>query len=114
MTERDLEKLLIKKVKKRGGLCLKFVSPGQSGVPDRIVILPDSWIGANTPIAFVEVKKPGEGELRPLQRYWLNRLSEYGLLVYLLDSEEMLERILFDIESQNDIACRWDVRKNEI
>ncbi len=55
MREKDLERKLKKEVQKRGGLCLKWVSPGFSGVPDRIVILEDK-------ILFIELKRPGLSE----------------------------------------------------
>ena len=37
-------------MRKKGGVALKFVSPGTPGVPDRIVIMPGSRV------AFVELK----------------------------------------------------------
>ena len=40
MKESQIESYLVKKVKEHGGLCYKFVSPGNPGVPDRIVITP--------------------------------------------------------------------------
>ena len=35
-----IEKALVKEAKSRGGLAVKFVSPGFDGVPDRLVLLP--------------------------------------------------------------------------
>ena len=40
MLEKDIEKILVNEVKKLGGRAYKWVSPGNDGVPDRIVILP--------------------------------------------------------------------------
>ena len=40
MLEKQVEQALTSAVKARGGLALKFVSPGVSGVPDRIVLMP--------------------------------------------------------------------------
>ena len=40
MLENELEKKLRDKVKKLGGKAYKFVSPGNAGVPDRLVVLP--------------------------------------------------------------------------
>ena len=40
MLEREIEKKLVDGVRKLGGRAYKFVSPGNDGVPDRIVILP--------------------------------------------------------------------------
>ena len=66
MLEKDIENALVRKVKKLGGMCEKFTSPGRRSVPDRIVTLP------NGKIVFVEVKntgkKPTELQLRDHER----------------------------------------------
>ena len=68
MIESTVEKRLCKKVKNElHGWALKFISPGLSGVPDRIVLLPGGRI------YFVELKAPGR-EMRKLQR-----LKRWGL-----------------------------------
>ena len=54
MREKSIEEKLVAAVKAVGGVCWKFTSPGTSGVPDRIVLMPSGRIG------FVEVKAPGE------------------------------------------------------
>ena len=41
--EKDIEKYLRDEIKKVGGIAYKFVSPGNSGVPDRLVLLPGRW-----------------------------------------------------------------------
>ena len=38
MLEKDVEKRLIKPVRELGGLCLKFETPGYTGVPDRLLL----------------------------------------------------------------------------
>ena len=40
MRERNIERRLVMETLKRGGVALKFVSPGCAGVPDRIVMMP--------------------------------------------------------------------------
>ncbi|HHT7647251.1 TPA: VRR-NUC domain-containing protein, partial [Streptococcus suis] len=50
MRERFVERKLVSEVKKRGGICPKWVSPSFSGVPDRLVFLPKGKFG------LVEVK----------------------------------------------------------
>ena len=40
MNEKILERKLVSAVRKMGGFCIKFVSPGLDGVPDRIILLP--------------------------------------------------------------------------
>jgi hypothetical protein len=54
MLERKIEQALIARVKRLGGACEKFVSPGRRSVPDRIVTLPGGRI------VFVELKAPGK------------------------------------------------------
>ena len=60
MREKEIEQKLVDTVKKHGGICPKFVSPGFSGMPDRIVLLPKGKF------AFVELKAPNK-KPRPLQ-----------------------------------------------
>lgn len=79
MRESAIEKHLKKKVKERGGLCWKFVSPGLVGVPDRVVALPG---GA---VLWVELKAPGK-ELRPTQERRRDELVALGHQHFVLDS----------------------------
>ena len=60
MREKVIEQKLVAEVKRRGGICPKWVSPGFDGMPDRIVLLPGRHFG------LMEVKAPGE-RTRPLQ-----------------------------------------------
>lgn len=81
MTEKELELMLVKEVKRRGGRAYKFISPGINGVPDRLVLLPKGYIG------FVEVKAPGK-KMRPNQIKRKRELESLGFLVYCLDDPE--------------------------
>ena len=90
MREKQIEQRLVKAVKARGGLCPKLVSPGTDGMPDRMVLLPDSHIG------FVEVKAPGE-KPRPLQQRRHEQLRELGYKVSVLDDPEQIPPILDEI-----------------
>lgn len=69
--ERDIELYLIRKVEERGGLALKFTSPGNDGVPDRIVMLPFGKI------TFVELKTE-RGRLSAIQKWQQERLRKRG------------------------------------
>ena len=84
MREKNIEQSLVKAVKKKGGLALKFISPGLSGVPDRIVLMPDGKIG------FIELKAPGK-KLRVLQEKRKRQLEALGFLVFCLDNTEEIE-----------------------
>lgn len=87
MRETTIEKYLKKSVEDIGGLCWKWSSYGQRGVPDRICIFPDSTI------IFVEVKKPGE-DLRPLQKKVKRMLEERGQTVLVVDSKEKVQELI--------------------
>ncbi|MGN8636613.1 VRR-NUC domain-containing protein [Eubacterium pyruvativorans] len=71
MREREIEKLLVRYVKFLGGRAYKFVSPGNAGVPDRIVILPGGRVD------FVELKTD-TGQLSRIQQAQINRLRSLG------------------------------------
>ena len=44
MLEKQIENKLITAVKKAGGIAPKFVSPSFTGMPDRLVLLPDGGV----------------------------------------------------------------------
>lgn len=90
MRESYIEKSLIGAVKARGGMALKFISPGMSGVPDRLLLIPGGVI------AFVEVKATG-ARMRPLQIKRKRQLEELGFLVYQLDDIKMIGGMLDEI-----------------
>ena len=82
--EKDIEKKLRKTVAKYGGHCLKWVCPGWSGVPDRIVVLPGGRI------VFVETKRPEGGKLDELQKWWAKRLIDLGFKHWVVwDNEDL-------------------------
>ena len=92
MREKVIERKLTLMVKKQGGICPKFVSPGFDGMPDRIVLL----LGSH--MAFVEVKAPGQ-KPRALQVSRHTLLRRLGFRVYILDSEEQIGGILDEIRT---------------
>lgn len=92
MREVLIERKLITAVKKRGGICPKWVCPGCDGMPDRIVLLPEMKIG------FVEVKAPGE-QPRPLQLARHRLLKKLGFLVFVLEDPQQIGGILDEIRS---------------
>lgn len=92
MREKEVEAALVKAAKKRNGVALKFVSPGISGVPDRLVLLPDGKIG------FIELKSTGK-KMRLLQEKRKSQLERLGFLVFCLDSKEEVEVMLDAIQA---------------
>ena len=93
MREKTIERKLTLMVKKQGGICPKFVSPGYDGMPDRIVLLPGGGC-----MAFVEVKAPGK-KPRALQASRHTLLRRLGFRVYVLDNEEQIGGILDEIRT---------------
>ena len=87
MSEKDIERKLKKRVEAMGCLCLKFESPGFTGVPDRIILMPGGEV------FFVELKAPGKKE-RPRQRYVQDQLRKLGFIVISsVDGEEGIGRV---------------------
>ena len=91
MRETAVEKHLTAEAKKRGGMSVKFVSPGLDGVPDRLVLLPGGKL------AFVELKAPGK-KMRPLQIHRAKQLTALGFRVYCADRKELIGGILDEIQ----------------
>ena len=87
MREKTIETKLVQSVRSRGGLALKFSSPGCDGVPDRLVLLPGGKI------AFIELKAPSK-TLRPLQVRRKRQLEALGFSVYCIDRPEQIETVL--------------------
>ncbi|ABS41879.1 VRR-NUC domain-containing protein [Clostridium botulinum] len=93
MEESRIEKRLKKEIEKLGGKALKFVSPGVSGVPDRIVLLPEGRI------IFVELKAPGK-KPRPIQKYRIKELRSLGFRVEIIDSIERINNFVEGIKNE--------------
>lgn len=87
MLEKEIEKYLVDKVKKMNGLCIKMNSISFSGLPDRLVILPQGII------FFIELKAPNK-KPRPLQQAVIEKLRSSGVEVYVADSKKYIGEIL--------------------
>lgn len=92
MDEKYIEQAFRKAVRDSGGIALKFVSPGFSGVPDRLVLMPYGKI------AFVEVKAPGE-KPRALQLSRHKLLRRLGFRVYVLDDISQIGGMIDEIQT---------------
>lgn len=85
--ESAVERRLAEGVRARGGLCWKFVSPGMSGVPDRIVVT------ARGEIWLVELKAD-DGKLSPRQALVLRQLKDRGAPCAVLVGKGDVDRFL--------------------
>lgn len=86
--EKEIEQKLVAAVKAAGGQCLKWTSPGTTGLPDRIVLLPGGKI------AFVELKRPRGSRKGSLQPYWRRVLMYMGFLHWWVYTEADIEALL--------------------
>lgn len=71
MLEKEIERRMCEMIRKRGGLTYKFTSPGNVGVPDRIVITPTGEVW------FVELKTEA-GRLANIQKWQIHELEKRG------------------------------------
>ena len=90
MREKSIEQKLVCEVKRLGGMCPKFVSPGIDGMPDRIVLLRGGVIG------FAELKSSGK-KARPLQLKRLMQLRSLGFKAYVIDDVKKIAPMLEEL-----------------
>ena len=105
MRERDIEKCLVSEVKKLGGRAYKWTSPGNDGVPDRIVIFP------GRPPVFVELKADN-GKLKALQKIQIGRLKDLGQEVRVLYGIDGVSQFFQDLgyeETSKALDCRFNL-----
>ena len=92
MKESTIEARLVREIRKRGGLCYKFVSPGNPGVPDRIAILP----GGRT--VYIELKTE-IGRLSKVQRWQREEIQKRGADVRVLKGMDQVLKFLREVDA---------------
>jgi hypothetical protein len=85
--ERDVEKYLREKVKAAGGRAYKWESPGNNGVPDRIILFPGNIT------VFVELKAPGR-KPTALQKAQHAKIQATGHTVLIIDSKQSADEFI--------------------
>ena len=105
MLEKEIEKILVSEVKKLGGRAYKWVSPGNDGVPDRIVRFPGK------PPVFMELKSE-KGKLSALQKSQMRRLLELGQAVFVVRGMDGLSEF-FQLTGYEETSKALD-RKYEL
>lgn len=90
MIEKEIERKLKETVRKKGGIALKFTSPGFDGMPDRLLLFP------NGRVAFVELKAPDK-KPRTLQLSRHRLLRKLGFKVFVIDSKEQIGGVIDEI-----------------
>lgn len=95
MKESQIERRLVEGVKRLGGMCLKFVSPGTLGVPDRIIIT------AKGRVIFVELKTE-TGRLTKIQRYVIGEMQKRGADARVVKGIDEVRELLAEIEGGDE------------
>ena len=107
MKESELERKFCRLVAQAGGKAYKFVSPGNTGVPDRIVVLPGGRVG------FVELKREG-GKPGKLQRLRQAELEKLGCYTAVVDSTECAVAAIDEMMRQVPLAHARDALFSEM
>lgn len=93
-SEKATEKYLRDEIRKIGGRAYKFVSPGSTGVPDRLVCLPGGKV------VFIELKSEGKHST-PMQGRQQNILRALGFTVYAdVDTKAMVDKLIGELKDE--------------
>lgn len=96
MLEKQVERHLVNGVKKLGGLCLKFVSPGSPGVPDRLIITKSGRV------IFAELKTV-TGRLSKMQTFRISEMLKRNADVRVVKGLSEVNALLDDIRGDETL-----------
>lgn len=85
--EKDIERRLGSLVKQYGGKYIKFYSSAETGIPDRVVVLPGGVV------IFVELKRPKGGKLSAMQKYQIEQLRDLDCWVEVVKNYEQIDEL---------------------
>lgn len=87
MLEKEIEQKMKLFAEKKQGMLLKLFIPGENGIPDRLLLMPDSRF------AFIELKQKGKKPSK-LQNYYHKQLREKGFDVHVVDDVHLAEKVV--------------------
>ena len=90
--EAVIEAKLRDEMTRRGCICYKFVSPGNNGVPDRMIITPEGEV------VFIELKTE-RGRLSAEQKAQIRRLRDHCMTVFVLYGAEDVDSFIKHFDS---------------
>lgn len=90
MRESKIESTLRKRVEAAGGMCMKFKSPENNGVPDRLILIRGLSV-------FVETKATGD-QPRPLQRVVIRKMRKQGAYVAVVNDMKKIQPFMSWLE----------------
>lgn len=93
--ERDVESYLVSSCNRNNLPCLKFSSVYKTGMPDRIILLPDQrcvWVETKT----------DTGELSEIQKLQHHKLRQAGHIVYVPWTKKDVDRLMHDLVPEEE------------
>jgi hypothetical protein len=100
MSEAALERRCAKVARLAGGKLIKVLPWLNTGLPDRILIMPGGWI------VFMEFKAP-IGRLRAKQKWWQDWLTSKGCNHAVIRSMGEFEEWMYPPESEDPYDMGW-------
>lgn len=92
MRERDIEEWLVRQIRELGGIADKFVSPGNPGVPDRLIVIPGGHV------IFVELKTE-IGRMSNIQKWQRERYRKMGVDFRIIKGKKEAEDFINEIRT---------------
>ncbi len=90
MNEKLIERKLREGVRRKGGIALKLYSAYHTGLPDRLVLMPEGKA------RFAEIKTTGK-KPTPLQEKAIAELRAMGFKAEVIDTQEELDRFIDEL-----------------
>ncbi|GEM_PF-1518408 len=87
VSEKAIEKYLVKRAAEHGVPCLKYSNPNVVGYPDRLLVIPGGGV------VWVELKSKG-GKPTKIQQLRMAELSEMGHAVYVIDNKADVDELI--------------------
>ncbi|MBW0761349.1 VRR-NUC domain-containing protein [Mammaliicoccus lentus] len=89
-SEKSIEKYLKTNIELLNGFCLKWVSPGTKGVPDRIILMPKGK-------TYLVELKTEKGKTSATQKYIHKKFKEIDHKVYILNSKIEVDKFIKEV-----------------
>ena len=93
--QHDIERTLVGMVKRSGGLCLRWVCPGWTGIPSRIILLPGGRI------IFADTRRPKNADEAERGQYWRQKLRSLGFSVWKVHDWETVSAVEMLVKQLN-------------
>lgn len=91
LSEKNIERFLTNKMKEMGGASYKFISPGNAGMPDRLIITKTGGV-------FLVELKTEKGRLSKIQKAQIKKLRDKGVKVFITYGFNEVEDFLKEVE----------------